>query len=198
MCAAARGRRNPRRPRLDTQRPAMKPLRTFVEFIIPHKKIPAGSAIVHEVKDRDIAKLDIPPNAAEFYFFDSPTDSADPYDAQNDQFNCSAFYIVAARVVTRDEADKLRKKPRPPRGKDAHKIVALGKTSAELQESFWQVSLKMYSHFAVTRTGGITPIRADNIVINEKGEQLYPKPPATKTERDIALLKMPAVKRRAP
>lgn len=171
-------------------------LRTFVEYSVPHKKIPAGSQIVHEVKDRDIRKLDIPPNAVEFYFFDSPSDSKDPYDAQNDQQNCSAFYIVAARVITAEEAKKLRKKPRPPHGKDARKNVALGKTSAELHESFWQVSLQQHSHFAVTRQGKIKPVRKDNIVINERCEELYPHPPVTKTERDITLLNPPTIKRR--
>ena len=176
----------------------MKPMRSFVEYSVPHEKMPAGSAIVHEVQDRDIRKLDIPPNAHRFYFFDSPTDSKDPYDAQNDQQNCSAFYIVAARVITAEEAAKLRKKPRPPRGKNAGKIVALGKTSAELGEAFWQVSLKTHSHFAVTRQGKIIPVGTEEIVINERFEELYPRPARTQAAKDVALIKLPEIRRRKP
>lgn len=153
---------------------------------------------MHEVQDRDLRKLNIPPNAHRFYFFDSPTNSKDPYDAQDDQQNLSAFYIVAARVITSEEAAKLRKKPRPPRGKDAGKIVALGKTSAELGEAFWQVSLKTHSHFAVTRQGKIIPVGKDEIVINERFEELYPKPVRTQAANDVVLIRLPEIRRRKP
>lgn len=174
----------------------MTRMRTFVEYIVPNKKIPAGSAIVHEVQDRDIKKLDIPPNASEFYFFDSPTDSADPYDAQNDQHNCSAFYLVGVRVVSAAEAKRLRRRPRPARGKNAHKPAALGLTQSQLREAFWQTDLKLHSHFAVMRSGKLRGIRDNNIVVNERAEQLYPKPPAQATEQDITLLTLPALRRR--
>lgn len=173
-----------------------KPLRTFVEYIVPDKKIPAGAAIVHEVSDRDIKKLDIPPKATEFYFFDSPSTSPDPYDAQNDQHNCSPFYLVAVRVISADEARRLRRKPRAPRGKDANKPIALGMTKAQLREAFWQTGLKIHSHFAVLRSGKLRGIRDNNIVVNERGEQLYPEPPGRTAEQDITLITLPALRRR--
>ncbi|MBW7912003.1 MAG: hypothetical protein H3C49_12135, partial [Alphaproteobacteria bacterium] len=39
-------------------------------------------------------------------------------------------------------------------------------------------------------------IRENNIVVNDRGEQLFPKPPATTTEKDITLLSLPALRRR--
>lgn len=174
----------------------MEKMRTFVEFIVPHKKIPAGSAIVHEVQDRDVKKLNIPPNAVEFYFFDSPSKSADPYDAQDDQHNCSAFYKIGVRVVDAAEAKRLRRKPRAARGKNANKVVAIGLTQSQLREAFWQTDLKLHSHFVVTRSGKLHGIRENNIVVNDRGEQLFPKPPATTTEKDITLLSLPALRRR--
>lgn len=171
-------------------------LRTFVEYIVTSKSIPAGAAIVHEVEDRDIKKLKFPPNAYEFYFFDSPTTSRDPYDAQNDQRNASKFYLIAARVISSEEARRLRKKPRAPRGKNAKKPVAFGKTKAELSESFWQVSLNQHQKFIVTRQGRILPVRLDNIVVNERGEQLHPEPFSPALKDDIPVMKMPNIRPR--
>ncbi len=171
-------------------------LRTFVEYIVTSKSIPAGAAIVHEVEDRDIKKLKFPPNAYEFYFFDSPSISKDPYDAQNDQRNCSAFYLIAARVISAEEARRLRKKPRAPRGKNANKPVAFGKTRAQLQESFWQVSLNQHRKFIVSRQGRILPVRHDNIVVNDRGEQLHPEPFSPALKDDIPVMKMPNIRPR--
>lgn len=173
-------------------------LRTFVEYIVTSKGMPAGAAIVHEVEDRDIKKLHFPPNAYEFYFFDSPTTSKDPYDAQNDQRNTSPFYLIAARIIPAEEARKLRKKPRPPRGKNANKPVAMGKTRAEIQDAFWQVSLQQHRQFIVTPQGRILPVRHDNIVVNEKAEQLYPLPFTPALDKDMNVLKMPRIKTRKP
>jgi len=69
-------------------------------------------------------------------------------------------------------------------------------TQSQLREAFWQTDLKLHSHFAVMRSGKLRGIRANNIVVNERGEQLYPKPPAQATEQDITLLTLPAVRRR--
>lgn len=189
----------------------MTQMRSFVEYIVPSKKIPAGSAIVHEVQDRDLGKLDIPPNAYELYFFDSPTQSADPYDAQNDQRNCSAFYLIASRVITSEEAARQRRKDRAAAAvkkaatkrhsagkKPAAKCTAarkriLGMTEKQLSEKFWQVSLMNHDHFAVSRQGHLMPVRKDNIVINDKGEQLFPIPVPP---QDISLITLPPLRKR--
>ena len=171
-------------------------LRTFVEYIVTSKSIPAGAAIVHEVEDRDIKKLKFPPNAYEFYFFDSPSVSKDPYDAQNDQRNTSAFYLIAARVISSDEARRLRKKPRAPRGKNANKPVAMGMTKTQIQDGFWQASLKQHQKFIVTRQGRILPVRHDNIVVNERAEQLHPEPFSPALKDDIPVIKMPNIRPR--
>lgn len=180
----------------------MTVMHTYVEYIIPSKRIPAGEAIVHRVDDRDITKLDIPPNAHEFYFFDSPIDSSDPHDAQNEQHNCSAFYLIADKLITSDTARDLRKKPAA-KNKSAAKPQKkiLGMTQSELRESFWEISLKNHTHFIVTRQGALKPVRKDNIVINDKCEQLYPvplKPFSPALEEKMAIKKPIRLKTRPP
>lgn len=164
-----------------------KPLRSFVEYALSGK----NKVVVHEVSDRDVKKLTFPPDAYQFYFFDSATTSQNPYDAQNDQTHCSAFYTIATRIISRDEARKLRKIPRSPRGKDAHKPVALGMTPAQIREAFWEASLKLHDTFAVTPQGNIKAVRKDDIVVNEKGDQLYPVPFSPALTEDTAVIKMP-------
>src|SRR5690606_19371975 len=70
-------------------------MRTYVEYSLPSKTVPAGACIVERVSDRDVSKLDFPKDATGFYFFDSKILAEDPYDAQNDQRNCSEHYIIA-------------------------------------------------------------------------------------------------------
>ncbi|MDY0008703.1 MAG: hypothetical protein RBS08_03270 [Bdellovibrionales bacterium] len=192
----------------------MTKMRSFVEYIVTSKGTPAGAAIVHEVQDRDLGKLSIPPNAYELYFFDSPTQSANPYDAQNDQHNCSAFYLIASRVITSEEAGRQRRKNRAALGakkaaakkhhtgkKPAAKCPSarkriLGMTQNQLSEKFWQVSLMNHDHFAVTRQGHLMPVRKDNIVINDRGEQLFPLPAPIPAPQDIALISLPPLRKR--
>jgi hypothetical protein len=156
-------------------------MRTYVEFSLPHKNIPAGTCIVERVNDRDISKLDFPKDARGFFFFDSKILAEDPYDAQNDQRNCSAFYIIAEKVITAEEAEKIRPlKKFPPRKKPAARKPgeSLFKDipEEEMTQMFWKVSLGQYRYFAVMENGGLKGIPGDHIVVNRAKEQLYPKP----------------------
>lgn len=156
-------------------------MRTYVEYSLPHKDIPAGTCIVERVNDRDIAKLEFPKDARGFYFFDSKILAEDPYDAQNDQRNCSAFYIIADKVITAEEAEKIRppvKRKKRPEGVPAPKLRPSQMPPKMIQDMFWDVSLKRHRYFAVMENGGLKPIPEDHIVVNRAKEQLYPKPNA--------------------
>lgn len=134
-------------------------MKTYVEFIKPSKKIPAGEASTAEVADRDVSTLDIPPRCDIFYFYDSPI--ANPDDAANDQRDCSKFYIVAKKLLTRDEAKKL---------------IAPRIAKSEMARIIWDVKLENNRLFALTRNNNIEVVGRDNIVVDAKGGQLWPKP----------------------
>ncbi|TAL27978.1 MAG: hypothetical protein EPN97_15615 [Alphaproteobacteria bacterium] len=134
-------------------------MKTYVEFIRPSKKIPAGEATTAEVESRDVLKLDIPPRCDIFYFYDSPI--ANPDDAANDQRNCSKFYIVAKKLVTRDEAKKL---------------IAPRMAKSEMARVIWDVKLENNRLFALTRNNNLEVVTRDNIVVDANGQQLWPKP----------------------
>lgn len=155
-------------------------MRTYVEYSLPSKTVPAGTCIVERVADRDISKLDFPKDALGFFFFDSKILAEDPYDAQNDQRNCSAPYIIAEKLITSEEARKLDPpKKFPPRKPLAH-TVKKGESifkylrKGELENMFWESSLKKSRYFAVTATGHMRPVQEGNIVVNRQKEQLYP------------------------
>lgn len=133
-------------------------MKTYVEFIRPSKKIPAGEATTAEVESRDVSKLDIPPRCDIFYFYDSPI--ANPDEAANDQRNCSKFYIVAKKMVTRDEAKKL---------------IAPRMAKSEMARIIWDVKLENNRLFALTRNNNIEVVGRDNIVVDADGKQLWPK-----------------------
>ena len=158
-------------------------MRTYVEYNLPHKDIPAGTCIVERVYDRDISKLDFPKDARMFYFFDSKILAEDPYDAQEDARNCSAFYIIADKVITAEEAEHLRPlKKFPPRpkatarkpGESFFKSIP----EEEMSQMFWEASLRNYRYFAVMENGGLKGVPKDHIVVNRAKEQLYPRPDA--------------------
>lgn len=158
-------------------------MRTYVEYSLPHKDIPAGTCIVERVNDRDIAKLDFPKDARGFFFFDSKILAEDPYDAQNDQRDCSAFYIIADKVITAEDAEQLRPlKKFPPRKKPATRkpgeSILKDIPKEEMSQMFWEASLKRHRYFAVMENGGLKPVPDDHIVVNRAKEQLYPKPEA--------------------
>lgn len=133
-------------------------MKTFVEFIRPSKKIPAGEATTAEVESRDVSQLDIPPRCDIFYFYDSPI--SDPDRAAGKQYNCSKFYIVAKRLVTRDEAKKL---------------IAPRLAKSEMARIIWDAKLENNRLFAVTRNNNLEVISSDNIVVDANGVQLWPK-----------------------
>ena len=135
-------------------------MKTYVEFIRPSKKIPAGIASTEEVEDRDVSKLNIPARCDIFYFYDSPI--ADKNRAANEQHDCSKFYIVARKLLTRDEAKKLV-------------APGLAKKGA-LSQIIWDVRLEKNRLFALTRNGNIETVTRNNIVVDADGKQLWPKP----------------------
>ncbi|MEZ0224310.1 MAG: hypothetical protein ACAH83_07150 [Alphaproteobacteria bacterium] len=135
-------------------------MKTYVEFIKPSKKIPAGEATVVEVSSREVSKLDIPPRCDIFYFYDSPANSpAD--DPGGDQHNCSKFYIVAKKLLTRDEAKTL---------------IAPRMAKSEMARIIWDVKLQKNRLFALTRNNNIEVVGRDNIVVDADGKQMWPKP----------------------
>jgi hypothetical protein len=133
-------------------------MRTYVEFIRPSKKIPAGEATTVCVDHRDPAKLDIPARCDIFYFYDSPIEDIDM--AANEQHNCSKFYIVARRLVTRDEAKKL---------------IAPKLKKDTMSRIIWDARLENNRLFAVTRNNNLETVGRDNIVVDADGRQLWPK-----------------------
>jgi hypothetical protein len=134
-------------------------MKTFVEFIRPSKKIPAGEAETAAVESRDVTKLDIPPRCDIFYFYDSPID--DPGRAAEDQRNCSKFYIVARKLLTRDEAKQL--------------IAPRLAKKDRMARVIWDVKLEKNRLFALTRNDNIEVVGRDNIVVNADGQQMWPK-----------------------
>ena len=137
-------------------------MKTYVEFIRPSKKVPAGLASTEEVESRDVAKLKIPPRCDIFYFYDSPIGNTD--FAATEQYNCSKFYIVARKLLTRDEAKEL---------------VAPGLAKkGTLSRIVWDVKLEKNRLFALTRNGNIEAVTGNNIVVDAEGKQLWPKPRA--------------------
>ncbi|MEZ0259377.1 MAG: hypothetical protein ACAH80_00105 [Alphaproteobacteria bacterium] len=133
-------------------------MKTYVEFIQPDKKIPAGRATVVEVEHRDPAKLSIPAKTDILYFYDSPRDVKD--DPGGDQHNCSKFYIVATKLLTREEAKEL----------------IAGRPLNAMSQIVWDVKLEKNSLFALTRNRNIEVVGKNNIVVDAKGQQLWPKP----------------------
>lgn len=135
------------------------PMRSYVEFIRVERGNPQGVSTTVEVKDRDVAKLPIPPSADFFYFYDSP-DALTPEQSKNDQRDISRFYIVAEKMVTREEAKRM---------------IAPALNAAAKKQLVWDTKLEQNEFFALTRSGNIEPVRKDSIVIDAKRNQLYPR-----------------------
>jgi hypothetical protein len=133
-------------------------MKTYVEFIRPSKKIPAGEASTAAVEDRDVLRLDIPPKCDIFYFYDSPIN--DPDRAAEDQQNCSKFYIVAVKLLTREEAKKL---------------IAPRIRKGGMSRIIWDAKLENNRLFALTRNNNIEVVSRNNIVVDARGRQLWPK-----------------------
>lgn len=157
-------------------------MRSYVEYSLPSKTIPAGTCIVERVSDRDVSKLDFPKDATGFYFFDSKILAEDPYDAQDDQRNCSEQYIIAEKIITAEEARALKPPKKFPPRKPLAQTVKKGESifnhlkEGELENMFWESSLNRHRYFAVMQTGKLKPVNEDNIVVNRQKEQLYPIP----------------------
>jgi hypothetical protein len=133
-------------------------MKTYVEFIRPSKKIPAGEATTVEVNSRDVSKLDIPARCDIFYFYDSPIGNIK--FAANEQHNCSKFYIVARKMLTREQAKAL---------------LAPRLAKSEMARIVWDAKLENNRLFALTRNDNIEVVDKNNIVIDAEGTQLWPK-----------------------
>jgi hypothetical protein len=166
-------------------------MKTYVEFIQPDKKIPAGRATNIEVDHRDPLKLDIPAKTDIFYFYDSPIGNA--YFSSTEQYNASKFYIVATKLLTRDEAKEL--------------IVGQAHIQQnKIAQVIWDQRLEKNELFALTRNNNIEVVGKDNIVVDAKGQQIWPKPRVKKqlvkdfntaTEREIKVSR-PIVLKKGP
>lgn len=138
-------------------------MKTYVEFIQPDKKIPAGRATNVEVDHRDPKKLDIPATCDIFYFYDSPIGNA--YFSSTEQYNASKLYIVAKKLLTRDEAKEL---------------VSGHFDKNAMHQVVWDAKLENNSLFALTRNNNIEVVGKDNIVVDAKGQQIWPLQPEKK------------------
>lgn len=142
-------------------------MRSFVKFIRSQRGNPSGIGTAVEVKDRDLAKLNIPGNADYFYFYEA---SINPKDGHMNQ---SPVYIVAQKMLAREEA-KLLLVP------DPAQHAGIG----------WDKRLEQNEAFALTRSGDIEPVGPSNIVIDAKKNQLYPEPavkPAPAMKSDFSM-----------
>lgn len=167
-------------------------MKTYVEFIQPDKKIPAGRATNIEVSHRDPTKLDIPAKCDIFYFYDSPIGNA--YFSSTEQYETSKFYIVATQLLTRDEAKELIA---------GHAHIQQNK----IAQVIWDQKLEKNSLFALTRNKNIEVVGKDNIVVDAKGNQMWPKPRVKKqpmpdfntaTEREIKVSRPLTLKKAPP
>lgn len=127
-------------------------MRSFVKFIRPERGMPNGAAVVVEVKSRDVAKLEIPPRADFFYFFDA---GINPKDGPMNQ---SPVYMIAERLLTREEAKRMLV-PDPAQ----HKNIG------------WDKKLQEHELFALTRNDNIEPVHKGMIVLDAAKNQIYPK-----------------------
>jgi hypothetical protein len=133
-------------------------LHTYVEFIRPSKTIPAGEATTRRVDSRDLENLDIPPRTTVFYFYDSPI--ADKDRAAEDQRNCSKFYIVAQKLLSRDQT---------------RKIIAPRLEKNDTARIIWDVRIRQNRLFALTRENTIEPVTERHIVVDSAKKQLWPQ-----------------------
>ncbi|MDE1153100.1 MAG: hypothetical protein PW788_11240 [Micavibrio sp.] len=127
-------------------------LKTFVEFIRPTKKDPNGIATVMEVKNRDIASLDIPRMTDFFYFFDAMHEGAT-------RKNVSPLHIIAIDMMDREEAKSL---------------IAPNLTPAQRARMGWDPRLENNDLFALTRNNNLEVVGHKTIVLDTKRQQVYP------------------------
>ncbi|MDE1153099.1 MAG: hypothetical protein PW788_11235 [Micavibrio sp.] len=155
-----------------------KGFRTYVEFNLASKRYPRGEVRVAAVDSRDLDKLDLPKRAAQFFFYDTPDTITDLYETQNDQQNASTFYLVAQRMLTRDEAVLLDPKEKHLEG--ASDTLEHGRrlTDYQIAEAVWESKYDEDGVFALMRSGRVARVYDNNTVIDAKKRQLYPAPQA--------------------
>jgi len=127
-------------------------LKTFVEFIRPTKKDPNGIATVVEVKNRDIAALDIPRMTDFFYFFDAMHEGGI-------RKNVGPLHIIAVDMMDREQAKRL---------------IAPHLGPAQLARMSWDPRLEANDLFALTRNNNLEPVMPKTIVLDTKRKQVYP------------------------
>ncbi len=153
------------------------PLRHYVEYSLPSRRIPAGEARVAEVQDRDIMKLDIPKRANSFSFYDAPAHITDLYETLNEQFNYSKRYLVAKKMLTHAEAIALDPKENHLAGKSTALEPGRRLTDAAIAAAVWDVKYDPKNTFALLRNGAIAQLRDTDTVINARKQQLWPPLP---------------------
>jgi hypothetical protein len=141
------------------------PPQTYVIFTLAADNINNSVLDIVPVPSRDIDALTIPADANRFYFFDAPANITDTYDAYQAAQNKSPEYIIAAKVLSRDEAAPIIRRYE----KYRHSAVF---------ELLWEETLLNNDFFAHTRNGELIPLEDKNVtVIDADKNQLYPAPP---------------------
>lgn len=141
------------------------PLQTYVIFTLAAENINNSVLDISPVPDRTIDTLNIPADASRFYFFDAAADITDTYDAYLFAQDKSPEYIIAAKVLTSDEAAPIVRRSE----KYRHSAIV---------ELLWEDSLRKNDFFAHTRNGEIIALDDKDVtVIDADKNQLYPAPP---------------------
>ncbi len=140
--------------------PVPKGYVTYAVFHVHEKGQQGLRAKLVEVKDRNLATLDFPPEAHEFYFCDAPS-LKDTRDPLRDETNLSAYYAIASEIITSDELiARLTEKgvilKNPPKQTRRNKQGNLLKK--DVQHSIWLHKAKSTPYHAIAPNGVITQL----------------------------------------
>lgn len=147
---------------------------TYAVFTVASTRIPAGEVrIVETSPARDLALLDIPPDANSFYFCDAPPrDQAQDGDALRFENNLSPTIYIAREVISADEmrarllaSGTLKSLGSIPATRDQQGNL----TPDVVRHAVWLSKSNSAPWHAVGRNGEFMPVRAghNNTVIDE-------------------------------
>jgi hypothetical protein len=135
---------------------SLKPMKTYVAFIVPSPAAPEkGVAVPYAVDSRDFDALDIPVRACGFYFYDAPADIATAAETLSAQENTSKVYLLANTLLSRQ---------------DVKTLIAGG----DHKSMIWDPRIEAHDRFVVTRNNAVQQVTDRHIVINSDGKQLWP------------------------
>lgn len=116
---------------------------TFVEYYLPGAVV--ADKYCTEVQSREIDKLDIPPRASSFRFYDAETGA----DAQS---NKSKLYMLAEEVLNQEQVQQKIDNP---------------------DILLWNMRTNGYKYIAMTRRGACYPVDENTIVVNADKEIVH-------------------------